>query len=157
MKETNVDYKDCSRREFLRRSTAGTGTIILGSIWLEACADSPNEPASTGATISIDTKLSQYSALAQIGGTLALNENDLPDIPSYGLLIIREAEESVRALSRRCPHKSCIVQPFANEIANCDCHGSQFDKEGKVLKGPASASLFAYNASIEDGIISISV
>ena len=157
MKETDDKCNECSRREFLKRSTAGTGTIILGSIWLEACSDSPNEPTSTGATISIDTKLSQYSVLAQIGGTLAFNENDLPDMPSYGLLLIRESEESVRALSRRCPHKSCTVKPFSNEIANCDCHGSQFDKEGKVLKGPASASLFAYNASIEDGIISISV
>ena len=46
---------------------------------------------------------------------------------------------------------------FSNEIANCDCLGSQFDKEGKVLKGPASSSLFAYNATIQDGIISISV
>ena len=157
MKEMDIKCKECSRREFLRRATAGTGTIILGSLFLESCSDAPNAPATKGTTIIIDTELSQYSALAQIGGTLALEEGDITDMPAQGLLLIRESEESVRALSRRCPHKACTVKPFSNNIANCDCHGSQFDKEGKVLKGPASSPLFAYNATIQDGMISISV
>ena len=162
MTDVDLNCKGCTRREFLRRSAVGGGTVILGSLWLEACSD-PTAPPPTGGgrrkkvTIILDTSLSQYSALAQIGGTLALDEGALPGLPAQGLLVVRETETVVRAFSRRCTHRSCMVNPFSGGVAKCGCHGSQFDTKGKVVKGPAAESLFEYNATIEDGNISISV
>ncbi len=163
MAEESRDCKRCGRREFIWRSAAVTGTTILGSLWLEACSD-PTAPPDTGGgggrkkvTITLDTSLSQYSALAEVGGTLALDGGDLPGLPSQGLLIVRESATVVRAFSRSCTHRGCTVNPFSGGVARCDCHGSQFDTQGKVKQGPATSALFEYDASITDGVITIAV
>lgn len=163
MADMNFKCEECTRRDFLRRSTAGASTVILGSLWLEACSD-PTAPPDTGGggrrkgvTITLDTSLSQYSALAEVGGTLALDGGDLPGLPSQGLLLVRESATVVRAFSRSCTHRGCTVNPFSGGVAKCDCHGSQFNIQGKVKQGPATSSLFEYDASIADGIITIPI
>ena len=48
-------------------------------------------------------------------------------------------------VKRRCPHMKCKL--LFNEIENtfdCPCHGSRFDKTGKVIKGPSK-----YDINIE--------
>ncbi len=161
--DMGMNCEECTRRQFLRRSATVTGTTVLGSLWLEACSN-PTAPPDTGGggrrkgvTITLDTSLSRYSALGKVGGTLALDGGDLPGLPSDGLLIVRESVTVVRAFSRSCTHRGCTVNPFSGGVANCDCHGSQFDTQGKVKQGPATSSLFEYDASIADGIITITV
>lgn len=41
-----------------------------------------------------------------------------------------------------CPHMGCLVRwNSSDQTWNCPCHGSQFDRYGKVTSGPASVSL----------------
>ncbi len=40
------------------------------------------------------------------------------------------------ALSLVCTHLGCTVTVTEDDLA-CPCHGSRFDRQGKVLKGPA--------------------
>lgn len=43
-----------------------------------------------------------------------------------------------------CPHLGCLVSwNSAEESWDCPCHGSRFDPQGKVLRGPASDDLAA--------------
>ncbi len=56
-----------------------------------------------------------------------------------------------RALRDRCPHMGCPVdwEPAAGRF-RCPCHGSEFEPDGRVVRGPATAPMEAL-AVREDG------
>jgi Rieske Fe-S protein len=47
------------------------------------------------------------------------------------------------ALSSICTHRGCTVDLGGPGLA-CPCHGSQYDREGQVTRGPASRALRRY-------------
>jgi glycine/D-amino acid oxidase-like deaminating enzyme/nitrite reductase/ring-hydroxylating ferredoxin subunit len=56
--------------------------------------------------------------------------------------VYRDEEGRTHELSAVCPHLGCIVHWNAAETTwDCPCHGSRFDKLGKVINGPANIDL----------------
>ena len=117
-----------------------------------------NFDASTG-TITIDiTKI--YQSLQTVGSGIVLSGSNT--FASLGLIVIRASNSSVRALSRNCTHAGFSVN-FDGANNNLPCsqqggsHGSIFNLDGSVQKGPATRALTSYNASInsEGTIITI--
>jgi glycine/D-amino acid oxidase-like deaminating enzyme/nitrite reductase/ring-hydroxylating ferredoxin subunit len=56
--------------------------------------------------------------------------------------VYRDENGESHRFSAVCPHLKCIVQ--WNDVAktwDCPCHGSRFDKLGKVIHGPATSDL----------------
>lgn len=51
---------------------------------------------------------------------------------------------SKEAISLTCTHQGCTVQKQENGEFHCPCHGAAFDKNGKVIKGPAQRDLAKY-------------
>jgi Rieske Fe-S protein len=50
----------------------------------------------------------------------------------------------MHAHSAVCPHLGCIVAWNSVEKTwDCPCHGSRFDRYGKVINGPANKDLAA--------------
>lgn len=77
----------------------------------------------------------------------ALLEVEKNDIPLRGALVFKRSrvviirsEEDIYALSLVCTHLGCTVNVTAENVV-CPCHGSVFDREGNVLKGPADKPL----------------
>ena len=106
-----------------------------------------NFDASTG-TITIDiTKIHQ--SLQNVGSGIELSGSIT--FTSLGLIVIRESSSSVRALSRNCTHAGFSVD-FGGDSLPCSqqsgSHGSIFNLDGSVQKGPATRALTSYNASI---------
>ena len=69
------------------------------------------------------------------------------DIPAGGALVFRQErvalfkdDTGLYALSLVCTHLGCTVT-IAPEAISCPCHGSRFDRRGKVLTGPAERAL----------------
>ncbi len=69
------------------------------------------------------------------------------DIPVGGALVFRQERIAIMregssfiALSLVCTHLGCTVS-VTSEGMVCPCHGSRFDRLGKVLTGPADKSL----------------
>lgn len=63
--------------------------------------------------------------------------------PKVAYLVINEKPEIEQyAISSICTHFGCTVQWDAQiNKFNCPCHGSQFDSQGRVVRGPAKRPL----------------
>jgi Rieske Fe-S protein len=54
------------------------------------------------------------------------------------LAIYRDDAGELRALSSTCTHLGCVVEfNEAERTWDCPCHGSRFDTDGTVIRGPA--------------------
>jgi len=69
------------------------------------------------------------------------------DVPLYqpdarAWFVKRGAEEDLVAIDDRCPHLGCRPKwNAADALFECPCHGSQFDLDGKVKRGPATGPM----------------
>jgi cytochrome b6-f complex iron-sulfur subunit len=71
----------------------------------------------------------------------------IPDVPA---LLIHDAS-GFSALSLVCTHLGCTVEEEAEGFA-CPCHGSRFDPQGIVIRGPANKPLRSLRVeTTEDG------
>ena len=56
--------------------------------------------------------------------------------------VYRDGNGKCHEMSAVCPHLGCIVHWNAAETSwDCPCHGSRFDKHGKVINGPSNVDL----------------
>jgi cytochrome b6-f complex iron-sulfur subunit len=60
-------------------------------------------------------------------------------IPNVPTILIHD-NKGFTALSLVCPHLGCTVESQPEGFA-CPCHGSRFDLQGKVRRGPAAKPL----------------
>src|SRR5262249_39522728 len=56
--------------------------------------------------------------------------------------LYRDEQGSLHELSAVCPHLGCLVAwNGAEKTWDCPCHGSRFDRLGRVINGPANSDL----------------
>jgi glycine/D-amino acid oxidase-like deaminating enzyme/nitrite reductase/ring-hydroxylating ferredoxin subunit len=93
-----------------------------------------------------------------LGGGAVSDVDDIP--PGEGAVIrhgakkiavFRDENGGVHEHSAVCPHLGCIVAwNSAEKTWDCPCHGSRFDKSGKVINGPANKDLEALESADAD-------
>lgn len=89
----------------------------------------------------------QYADLATAGEISSLDElpNNSGAVMRHGakkVAVYRDESGEVHRCSAVCPHLYCIVDWNAAEKTwDCPCHGSRFDRFGKVINGPAISDL----------------
>ncbi|HLO31238.1 MAG TPA: ubiquinol-cytochrome c reductase iron-sulfur subunit [Anaerolineales bacterium] len=119
--------KNISRRDFLNLSTnallALSGLLGIGGLvrYLSYPFDPP-PPSEFDIGPAANFPLKSRTVLAHIPA------------------IIIHDQENIRALSLTCSHLGCRVEQ-RNLGFECPCHGSSYDLQGAVLKGPARANL----------------
>lgn len=81
--------------------------------------------------------------------TLALGA--IVALPGNPFFVIARDANGIYAVSRICTHQGCTVNvaPSAAATFNCPCHGSQFDVNGNVLRGPAARPLPHYAVFVD--------
>lgn len=60
------------------------------------------------------------------------------------------------AVSLACTHLACDIGYDGNvswDGIECPCHGSRFDRDGRVVRGPAVRALRNLFVSVEDGVV----
>jgi Rieske Fe-S protein len=63
-------------------------------------------------------------------------------LPEAEAWLIKNLDDSLVALDDRCTHLGCRHKwNQERKLFECPCHGSEFDSEGKVVRGPAMRSL----------------
>ncbi|MFO0863893.1 MAG: Rieske 2Fe-2S domain-containing protein [Gemmataceae bacterium] len=61
---------------------------------------------------------------------------------SAEVALYRDEKGSLTECTATCPHMGCIVHWNPTEKTfDCPCHGSRFDKHGRVVIGPANSDL----------------
>jgi Rieske Fe-S protein len=102
--------------------------LVLGGGWVAAACgpDFPGLPATVAA-----------------GNVSSLPQGTLRAISGEGVAIGRDAA-GIYALSLICTHSGCDMSVDGSVSAgsiDCFCHGSVFNSQGAVLRGPAQTSL----------------
>jgi Rieske Fe-S protein len=83
-------------------------------------------------------------------GTLALVRTGAGDV-----LVAHAPGGAFTALSTACTHQACEVTAFASQAFVCPCHGSEFDVDGRVVRGPATAPLRQYTTQLAGDVLTI--
>ena len=133
----------CDRRTFL------TGAVVAGVAVTAGCAT-----ASTVATDAVPTSKDPSGAT-----TLAANTVPVAGgvVIAGDKVVVTQPEAGVyKAFSSVCTHAGCSVTEVSNNEIHCPCHGSTFDSvTGKVLSGPATASLAKRTVTASGGTLTL--
>ena len=100
----------------------------------------------TGSGVDVDVA---GSALTGIGGAV------LVESVAGVFLLARTAESAFSAIDAVCSHQSCTVTGVDGSVYVCRCHGSRYDRNGRVLNGPATAALRQFRTTFASGVVTI--
>ena len=155
------DVPSMGRRQFMNLLTFGTVTgVALGALYPVSQYFTPiRAGGSGGGTTAKDELGNPVKATGWLSDHPAGDRSlvqGLKGDPTY--LIVEETDAiSSFGINAICTHLGCVV-PW-NSGANkfiCPCHGSQYDKNGKVVRGPAPLSLAIAHVSVEEDKVLIS-
>lgn len=128
-----------------RQVLAGAG-IGLGATAIAACSGSGQKAAPPTTESSAGT-----SAPGQAAGTLA-KTSQVPvgsGVIVDDVVLTQPTAGVFKGLSTVCTHAGCAVSSVADGKIVCPCHGSTFDLEGAVLKGPATKPLATVAVTVQ--------
>ena len=100
----------------------------------------------TGSGVDVDVT---GSALSEVGGAV------LVESIAGVFLLARTAASSFTAIDAVCSHQSCTVTGADGSAYVCPCHGSRYDRNGRVLAGPATAALRQFPTTFAAGVVTI--
>ena len=138
---------EISRRAFITRM----GLAGLACSELTACAGTPRyRGVVEGGTLALNR--------AEIDALLAEHSAIVVEAPGWGeaLVLSRSPKQEFSAVGARCTHMGCQVRP-GGRFLTCPCHGSTFDLEGRVVRGPAAKPLARYHVSETSNTLNIKV
>lgn len=138
--------KELSRRRFLGWGAVTVGGLIgigyLGSalrLLYPTSIGGPGKLQDIGPVSSFP--VGQYILSAYTG-----------DGYSDGVYVMRQSDSQFIALDFHCTHLQCPVDWFQSlERFLCPCHGSQYNKYGEHIAGPAPRGLFHHTIKVDSG------
>lgn len=74
----------------------------------------------------------------------------------YDIAVEKKEDGTYKALLLQCTHQENQLTPDGNGF-HCSLHGSQFDKNGNVKKGPAERSLVSYQTFLKQDQLIIQI
>jgi Rieske Fe-S protein len=128
------------RRTVLKGAAATCGVGLLA-----ACGGEDDAaPAASGGGNGV------RAALVRLDEVPVGEAVEATDADGGKVLVARLSESEVVAFSAVCPHQGCTVAPDGEQLA-CPCHGSQFELDGSLKRGPAEKGLTPYEIEVVDG------
>ncbi len=133
-----------SRREFLVKTTATAGGLVLALSGLQTAAAQESPAAKTAMPAAAQSdeavlKLDDKSPLSKVGGF------DTIETSAGKVVVVRTGETDFKAFSAVCTHKGGPIKyDEKTQQLFCPWHNSRFDTDGKVVKGPAKQPLATY-------------
>jgi Rieske Fe-S protein len=133
----------------------GAGAVLAGAA-LSACATygkTPTAAPSGGASETVP----QQTDPAKPSTAAVAKTADVPVGSGVivGDVVLTQPSAGVfKGFSAVCTHAGCSVAKIADGTIDCPCHGSKFNLDGTVAKGPASKPLESKTISVQgDSIV----
>ena len=136
------DLPCLDRRGFVGRSVGALIAAAIPPAVLAGCASLVTRTIApeNGA---LRLALAHYPELTADGGSLKV----VPKGASEPIYILTLGPRRYAALSPICTHLGCTVEIEQSRLV-CPCHGSNYDREGRVLRGPAERALASYRVEL---------
>ena len=144
-RDTTGPVHGIGRREFVERSlsvVAGAPASMSVAALLAGCASLVTRTV-TPVDGTLRLALAHYPELVEVGGSLKVAPEGTPE-PIY---ILSLGEGQYAALSPICTHLGCTVEIEQARLV-CPCHGSTYDRDGRVVRGPAEHALTSFKADL---------
>jgi cytochrome b6-f complex iron-sulfur subunit len=135
------------RRDFLRSCLLACAGGAMVSVALASCK---NVYSVTGTESDNKVKVAKTEFTDEKGaarGFILVRHTRL-EFP----VCIYKSGETYTALSTKCTHSGCEIQPNATSLV-CPCHGSEFSNKGKVMNPPAEQDLKQYIVTTDNEYI----
>ena len=138
-----------TRRQFLNRVLGAGAAILTGYILYPVLRFLTPPPVALGEVGRV---------LVATTDEMKLNSARFFKFLDRPAVLVRLPDGNYKALSAKCTHMGCTVQfESTGDFFLCECHGSEFNINGKVLKGPAALPLQQYFVSISGDKIYVSI
>ncbi len=149
------DVPDMGRRQFMNLLTFGTITgTALGALYPVVKYFIPPSSGSTGSGLTAKDALGNDIVVSEFLNTHSAGDRTLAQgfkgDPTY---IVIQGDKTIAnyGINAVCTHLGCVVPWNASENKFiCPCHGSQYNAEGKVVRGPAPLSLPLVHANVSE-------
>lgn len=134
-----------------RREFVCTCACLLAGGLVSACASLVARPVPvTDGRVRI--ALAEHPELTRPDGSLKV----MPEGASDPLYVLRLEDGQFAVISPICTHQGCTVDIQGPRLV-CPCHGSTYDRQGRVLRGPAERALTRAAVQLSDGVLVIQV
>ncbi len=133
-----------TRREFIKtisKTTAAIGSSLLLVQLLQSCTAIRYVPSKIEGN---QIRVNKTEFIEQ--QFVIVTSKGLP-APIY--VVKDKKEETYEAFIMTCTHLGCELKPTGSFLT-CACHGSEFSNHGKVLQGPATKALPAYQIVVNE-------
>ena len=149
-----------SRRRFCAGVCQAAPGAALATLISACSGDSPTGPSSRSTPLDVSqggfngssvTVNVAGSALAAVGGAV------LVESVAGVFLLSRTGDASFTAVDAICSHQSCTITGIDGTTYVCPCHGSRYDRNGRVQQGPATAALRQFATSFASGVVTINL
>jgi cytochrome b6-f complex iron-sulfur subunit len=158
---SSADVPSMGRRQFMNLVLGGSAAVTaLGAIYPVAAYFVPPSSGGAGGGVSAkdalgkDILASAFLANHQAGDRELAQ--GLKGDPTY-IVVTDNKEIESYGLNAVCTHLGCVVPWNAAENKFiCPCHGSQYNNEGKVVRGPAPLSLALAHTSVDNDVVQFS-
>ena len=138
-----------------RKALVSTG-ISLAASTIAGCATYGKPPAAPAAEAAPTPDTAAARAAAQVQAIA--RTADIPvgsGVIVDDVVITQPAEGKFNGFSAICTHAGCTVAEVVGASINCPCHGSSFNLDGTVAKGPASRPLDAKDIVVQGDSIAL--
>ena len=139
------------RRTFIHHGCFACAALMTTSL-LNSCASA----APLAATMEGDDLVLAPGAFTAADGTQKSSVVVSNDPLKRPIAVFRDPSGSYHAVLMRCTHRGAELR-LTGDRFDCPAHGSAFDAQGAVLKGPASSPLRVLPVREQDGRLRISL
>jgi Rieske Fe-S protein len=135
------------RKQFLLGAGLGVVTAVVA-----ACSTYGKKPEAAGESGTTTAAPSASDGPAAPAAKAIAKTADVPvgsGVIVDEVVVTQPTAGVFKGFSAKCTHKGCTVDKVADGTIDCPCHGSKFNLDGTVAKGPADKPLPAENITVQ--------